>query len=90
MFHESKVIFQQEYYMLSTVKKVENMLQSGKAVQAGTFHYQLGSVSYLADAPSDSVQRITFSLKPHSGATGLGYGYYDTNTKKVIKWIEKN
>jgi hypothetical protein len=91
VYHETKIIIQQEYYMLVSVKKMEAKFQSGETIATkGTFQFHNGHVDYTADTPSGSTQRITFTLKLHSGETATGFGYYDRSLKKIIKWIEKN
>lgn len=91
MAHETKIILLQEYYMLTSAKKIENMLQSVDSIQAnGTFAYRYGNMDYKSDIPADTTQKISFTLRLYSGETFLGFGYYDTFTKKMIKWIEKN
>ncbi|MCQ6278085.1 competence type IV pilus minor pilin ComGG [Bacillus sp. EB600] len=91
MHQETKIILQQEYYMLTTVKKMEGKLQSGDLVETkGTFQFLNGYVDYQADLPSGSTQKITFTLHLHSGETAVGFGYFDKNLKKLVKWIEKN
>lgn len=90
MLHETKIILQQEYYMLTTVKKMEGELSGAPVGARGTFQFINGYVDYQADLPSGSTQKITFTLHLHSGETAVGFGYFDKNLKKLVKWIEKN
>lgn len=91
MYHETKIILQEEYYMLSSVKKIENKLQTGEPIASkGTFPFLKGNVNYQADVPIGSSQKITFTLQLSTGETAIGFGYFDKNLKKLTKWIEKN
>ena len=91
MFHETKNILLEEYYMFISIKNVEGKLQTGETIaQKGTFPYLNGYVSYQADLPSGSTQKITFTLQLPSGETTVGIGYFDKNLKKLTKWVEKN
>lgn len=86
--HESAVILQEEYYYLSSVKKFENQAQvSGTIPSKGTFGFQKGNMDFLADPPSGYVQRVSFTLRLYSGELVNGKGYFDTRSKKLIKWI---
>ncbi len=91
MFQETKSIFEQEYYMLSSIKKIERQLQSGESVPSkGKMTYLFGNMEYQIDLPYGSTQKITLTLVLKSGAMAGGYAYYDNNTQKIIKWVEKN
>jgi competence protein ComGG len=89
--NETAAIMQQEYYFLSSVKKLEVMLQTGGTIPAkGTINYINGSVVYQIEPPADSVQRVVFSLNLNSGLSVVGYGYFDVNLKRLSKWSEIN
>jgi hypothetical protein len=91
MFQETKSIFQQEYYMLSSIKKIEKKLSSGELLPSkGKMAYLDGNMDYQIDLPSGNTQKITLTLVLNSGGSAWGYGYYDKNAKKIIKWVEKN
>jgi competence protein ComGG len=91
MFHETKNILMEEYYMLVSIKNVERKLQSGEPITPkGSFPYLKADVNYQADLPIGSSQKITFTLQLPSGETIVGIGYFDKNLKKLTKWIEKN
>lgn len=90
MFHETKIILQQEYYTLVSVKKMEKILQSQTLLGKGTLTFRYGKMDYLAALPSGNTQQITFTLYLQSGQSSLGFGFYDSNSKKLIKWVEKN
>lgn len=90
MFHETKKILLEEYYLLISIKNVERKLKLGESIaQKGTFSYQSGYVNYTADSPTGSTQKITFTLQLPSGETFVGIGYFDKNLKTLTKWIEK-
>lgn len=91
MYKETRTILQQEYYMLLSVKKIEKAIQTNGPIQAGgSIQYHYGSIDYLPEAPSVNIQKITFTLHLNTGEATHGYGYYDTNLKKMVKWVEKN
>ncbi|XJZ26207.1 competence type IV pilus minor pilin ComGG [Bacillota bacterium Lsc_1132] len=91
--HNAKIMLVQEYYMLTTEKKMEKVLQSGDGTSvptSGSFVYREGQMNYQIEPPSGNTQKITFTLQLTSGEVTYGYGYYDINTKNLVKWIEKN
>lgn len=92
LFQVTQVLQQQEYYMLTSERKVRKIFQSGgsSAVADGTFTYQHGKMNYHADAPSGTTQKVTFTLQMNSGEVTLSYAFYDINTRALVKWIEKN
>jgi hypothetical protein len=91
MFRETKMILLEEYYMLSSVKKMESKYQAGEPIASkGIFLFLNGNVNFQADLPSGSTQKITFTLSLPTGETAIGFGYFDKNLKKLTKWVEKN
>lgn len=89
--HETNLILQQEYYFHSSVKKVEELMQSGGVVPAkGTFSYLKGNMGFQAEIPNGTIQRVNFTLRMHTGETLAGRGFFDITSKKMIKWIEFN
>jgi hypothetical protein len=91
MAHETKKILKQEYYMMSSAKKIEKRIQNGDSIQTnGVFIYKGGKVDYLSSSPLDGIQKVTFTLQLESGEVASGIGYYDINVKKMSKWVEKN
>lgn len=86
---ETSVILQEEYYYLSSVKKIENLLQSSGSIPAkGVIPYWNGTMTYEANAPIGYSQKVQFSLQMKTGETVTGYGTFDTRSKKLIKWQE--
>lgn len=87
--HETSIIIQEEFYFLSSVKKVENMYQSaGKIPVKGTINYLNGKADFQADAPLGYIQKVQFTLRLTSGETIIGKGYFDTRLKKLVKWAD--
>ena len=89
--HETAIILQEEYYFHTSVKKIEKVLQSDGTVPVqGKFSYLYGEVTYQAAAPSGSLQNILFTLRMKSGETVVARGFFDTNLKRLMKWVELN
>jgi ComG operon protein 7 len=90
MAHETATILQEEYYFLSSVKKVEGMFQEKGTIPAkGTFSFVIGTMDYQAETPTENVQKVNFTLHLHTGdETAIGRGFFDTRTKRLSKWIE--
>ena len=91
MAHETSIILQQEYYILSTIKKVEYLYQSRTTIPAkGSIPYVHGIMEYQSEKPLGTVQLINFTLRLHSGEAIIASGYFDTRLKHIIKWVELN
>ncbi|AZU63321.1 hypothetical protein CHR53_19770 [Neobacillus mesonae] len=89
LVHESETVLKEEYYYLTTVKKVEKMLETERGIPAkGSIYYQFGEMSYQTDPPAGNSQKVYFSLKFKSGLTVMGNGVFDLSTKRLIKWTE--
>jgi competence protein ComGG len=89
MAHETSLILQQENYFLSSIKKVEQIYQSGTTIPSkGTFLYINGKMEFQSEKAVGNVQRITFTLRLNSGETVIGRGYFNTSIKRNIKWVE--
>ncbi len=89
--YNTKISHMQEYYMLTTSKKVEKILQTGDGTTtSGSFAFRDGTINYQIDPPSGSIQKFTLTLQLKSGETVYGYGFYDTVSKKLTKWVEKS
>ncbi|MFK9093272.1 competence type IV pilus minor pilin ComGG [Bacillus salipaludis] len=87
MAHETAAILQQEYYFLSSVKKVEWLQQSGGIPAKGTIIYVNGTMDYQAETPSGSNQKVNFTLCLKSGEIITGRGFFDLKSKKMVKWV---
>jgi hypothetical protein len=89
MAHEQSIIMQEEYYYLSTVKKVVHLYQSGTAIPVkSTIIYTKGTMEYQSEIPNGSTQKINFILRLNTGETVGARGFFDTSSKKLTKWIE--
>jgi hypothetical protein len=90
MAHETAIILQEEYYFLSSVKKVEVIFQkSGILPVKGTISFVNGTMEYQAETPTGYVQKVNFTLHLHFvDKTVIGRGYFDTRTKRLSKWVE--
>lgn len=89
---ESELILKQEYYFLSSIKQAENQLRQmlDDELPAGASHFSDGEVVYRTEKLTDSLFKVTFELKMASLPILLGFGYYDKEEGRMIKWIEKN
>ena len=86
---ETKEIQMQEYYFLSSAKKVESLYQTRGTMPAkGTLVYINGTMNYRSETPSSNIQIVDFTLVLYSREPIVGYGYFDTSTKTIIKWVE--
>jgi hypothetical protein len=88
--HETAVILQEEYYFLSSVKKIEKAFQTnGTLPVKGTFWFVHGYMEYQAEPPAGYIQKVNFTLHLDPGVeTVIGRGFYDTKTMKLTKWVE--
>jgi hypothetical protein len=88
---ETKEILMQEYYFLSSAKKVESVYQTvGKMPAKGTLEYINGTMNYRAETPSSYLQIVDFTLVLHMREPIVGYAYFDTRSRTIIKWVEVN
>ncbi|MDQ0197313.1 competence type IV pilus minor pilin ComGG [Neobacillus ginsengisoli] len=90
MAHETALILQQDYYFLTTVKKIEKLYQSTGIQLKGSFKYINGKMDYQAETPIGTSQKISFTLRLNSGETVIGRGYFDIKLKRMVKWLEMN
>lgn len=87
--HETTAIQQEEYYFLSSVKKVEALYQTGEPLPVkGGWTYTEGRMTYQADLPVGNIQKVTFNLVLNNGIAVSGRGFFDVLTKKLTKWTE--
>lgn len=95
MLIEMETILKQDYYFLSTAKTLERLLSSNEALPTtGTIEYVDGQANYLIKKVSESLWHIQIDLKTsvNNGKTvdAMGIGYYDLESQRIVKWIEKN
>ncbi|WP_413308854.1 competence type IV pilus minor pilin ComGG [Bacillus sp. 1P10SD] len=87
--HESATIQQEEYYFLSSIKKVEALYQTVETIPLkGGWTFSNGTMEYQAEAPTGGVQKVTFNLVLNTGIAVTGRGSFDVVTKKLTKWTE--
>lgn len=87
--HEKSIILLQEYYFLTSIKKVEKLYQTNAPIPSmATIIYLKGKMDYQTEKPIGTLQKINFTLRLNSGEFMTRKGYYDTNLKKLVKWIE--
>ncbi|MEH7124509.1 competence type IV pilus minor pilin ComGG [Bacillus sp. JJ1773] len=88
---ESEALLKQEYYLLSSMKRMEDILRAEDEDQyTGVFSYSDGDVRYETDKLTDTLLMSTFNLHMGTKIEMLAYGYFDTEEGKMIKWIERN
>jgi hypothetical protein len=89
MAHETQTIFQQEYYYLNSIKKIEKLYQSYSTLPIkGQFTYANGRMDYQAETPIGSTQKVNFTLQLTSGELVRGKGTFDITKKKLSRWEE--
>lgn len=89
MSKETETIMLQEYYMVSTLKKIEKSMREG-TVAGGSLVYRRGLAAYSVSSASPGLLKITISVNVDGGVPVEGYGFYDITLKKMVKWVEKN
>ncbi|MBT2677526.1 hypothetical protein J7E38_00860 [Bacillus sp. ISL-35] len=87
---ETETIRLQEYYMLSSMKEAELLLREGNLPASGILYYKFGKVGFQSRSISAFVDEVTFTLELDSGEKGVGFGQYDKEKGRMIKWKEKN
>lgn len=88
---ESVTMLKQEYYFLSAMQWTEELfLQEDHGEVSGVYSFSDGEVSYHSVKVADSLYRVTFNLALKNLPEITGFGYYDKELKKMIKWNEKN
>ncbi|MBS4191272.1 hypothetical protein KHA94_13870 [Bacillus sp. FJAT-49705] len=88
---ESEAILKQEYYLLSSMKRVENILIEGdEELFSGFFTYTDGTIHYESSQLTETLFMVTFNVKIGSYPDIKGFGYFDEESGKMIKWVERN
>jgi hypothetical protein len=91
LYQESTYILKQEYYMHTTVKRVEKLLQNNLVtVGTGQFVFNTNSANYRIEVYSTNLLKVTITIKLNTLIEVTSYAYYDKNLKKMIKWVERN
>ncbi|MDQ0269422.1 competence type IV pilus minor pilin ComGG [Cytobacillus purgationiresistens] len=90
ILHEGKKLLQQEYYFFNSLKRVEDeLLINSFALLSGKYQYNGGRVEYTVKEIAHSLLEVKLVIKMDSSKDIVGYGYYDRDLQRVIKWIEK-
>lgn len=88
---ESVTMLKQEYYFLSAMQWTEELfLKENHEEVSGVYSFSDGEVNYHSVKVTDSLYRVTFTLVMRNLPEITGFGYYDKELKKMIKWNEKN
>jgi hypothetical protein len=92
MLKESEMILKQDYYLLSTVQKLEHDLASTEMFsETGIIRYYDGEVVYTIDELTSSILEINLKLKTgKENIEIMGIAYYDKDLQRIFKWIEKS
>ncbi|MFO1443487.1 hypothetical protein KDN24_09735 [Bacillus sp. Bva_UNVM-123] len=92
LYREAETVFKQEYYFLCSVIHVENEMQQldENALPTGNLIFTDGEVEYGVEKLTDNQFKVSFNLRMEDLPIVLGFGYYDKEVGKMIKWIEKN
>lgn len=89
-FKESEASLKQEYYFLSSMKQMEDILSEEDKVYTGVFIFKDGEVRYQISKLTETLFMTTFMLRADSISEVLGYGYFDSEEGRMIKWLERN
>lgn len=88
---ESVTMLKQEYYFLSAMQWTEELFfKEDHEEVSGIYSFSDGEVNYHSVKVTDSLYRVTFTLAMRNLPEITGFGYYDKELKKMIKWNEKN
>jgi ComG operon protein 7 len=88
---EVAAIQQQDYYFIAALKKTEQDFQSKNMTYSGLYFFENATVSFTtASSGVPQQQKVTFTVKLNNRPTVEGYGFYDINQKKMVKWMKKN
>lgn len=79
-----------QYYFLQSLQKVEKKLQDGNVGTSGSFVYEKGMVTYSIASAGANLLQITLRTKFDKEEEAMGMGYYNTELKKLTKWVERN
>ncbi|MGG0716517.1 competence type IV pilus minor pilin ComGG [Robertmurraya massiliosenegalensis] len=80
-----------QFMFMQSFKKVENQLSNTEEVEkTGIFYFENGTVTYQINELDSTQLQILFRLVTSTGAELEGFGYYDQNLEKMVKWLERN
>ncbi|PLR72602.1 competence type IV pilus minor pilin ComGG [Bacillus sp. UMB0728] len=92
LLDEKEQILKQDYYLLSSVKRLERHLadvEEDETLQPGSFIFKEGTVTYSMTELAGSLFEISFTLAIESQKPIVSYAFYDRDRGKMIKWTEK-
>lgn len=89
IFTLAEKLLKQEYYMKNALAEVEQQLQSGSYEMSGVFFYKNGEIDYNISHYSEELLKITFQGKLTTMEKWSGESYYDKNSDKMVKWVER-
>lgn len=92
LLNEKEQILKQDYYLLSSVKRLERHLadvEEDENLQPGSFIFKEGTVTYSMTELAGSLFEISFTLAIESQKPIVSYAFYDRDRGKMIKWTEK-
>lgn len=91
MLMETETILKQDYYLLSSVRKVETTLAgNGETVNSGYIEFYDGHADYHIMKRTGTIWEINIKLMTGKNIEITGIAYYDSEIKKVIQWIERS
>jgi hypothetical protein len=92
MLKEKELILKQDYYLLSSVKRLERKLQDSgeeEILKPGSFIFKEGTATYTITELAGSLFQISFTLAIEKQRPIVSYAFYDRDRGKMIKWTEK-
>ncbi|MGP7816225.1 competence type IV pilus minor pilin ComGG [Niallia sp. 01092] len=91
IFQETKAMYRQEYYFMSTVKDLEKKLSNGEEIpETGQYNYFNTTIDYTITKDSPTVEKVEYSLLAPPNYRLWALSYYDKEKKKMTKWVEVN
>ncbi|WP_191090620.1 competence type IV pilus minor pilin ComGG [Niallia endozanthoxylica] len=92
MLTETENILKQEYYIVSTLKTMEESLAvEGRTNHTGSIEFYDGQAEYVIEEITGSLWEIKLQIKTGIDSRQFsGTAFYDTDYKKIIKWVEKS
>lgn len=77
-----------QMHFIQSIKKVEVLLNEETYDLAGRIIYEDGTVLYTIEEIGTNLLQITFRLQVESRRDVTGLAFYDTDLRKMIKWVE--
>lgn len=91
MFMETETILKQDYYLLSSVRKIESILATdSETVYSGSFEFFDGHADYQVKKKTETILEINIQLMTGKKMVITGIAYYDSSRQKVIQWLERS